>query len=207
MKSNIRKTELSVDEAAERLGVSTRTIRSYVQEKKIQALKVGRQWFIDVACLEAFAQRSGFERPDGAEEASECAKPKEGESKEKSRDEPSSSKAVTNLACFRLCLEAFQMPLWRREEEDSLTTRVQAIRADIIESLGAGYHSYGMTKLECYSRARALCGAVLGLLYSEEARLKTYAGEVAFIERKLMPAFSALLKKIERGGRRLAAWQ
>ena len=108
MKSNIRKTELSVDEAAERLGVSTRTIQSYVQEKKIQALKVGRQWFIDVACLEAFAQKSGFERPDGAEEASECAKPKEGESKEKSRDEPSSSKAVTNLACFRLCLEAFQ---------------------------------------------------------------------------------------------------
>jgi excisionase family DNA binding protein len=49
--------EVSVPEAANRLGVSTRMLRLYIESRKIQALKVGRKWFIDAASLEAFRQR------------------------------------------------------------------------------------------------------------------------------------------------------
>ena len=191
-----RKSEISVEEAAEHLQVSSRMIRTYLQEKKIQGIKVGRQWFIDLASLEAFGKKSGFEVPE------EKAAPREGLA-EPASDRPTRSSErsrLTHLACYRLCLEAFQMPLWKAAEEP-LGPRLRALRSDIVEALGAGYYSFGRAKIEWYSQARGLLGAGLGLLYSEEDYFKTYGPEITFIETKLMPAFSALLRKLERGDR------
>ena len=49
--------EASVDEASQVLGVTPRSVINYINTKQIQAIKVGKSWFINRASLEAFKQR------------------------------------------------------------------------------------------------------------------------------------------------------
>ncbi|MCB0342450.1 MAG: helix-turn-helix domain-containing protein [Bdellovibrionales bacterium] len=48
--------EISVREASYRLGLTQRQVRNYIQARKIAAIKVGKEWFVDVASVQAFAQ-------------------------------------------------------------------------------------------------------------------------------------------------------
>lgn len=57
-KKNTRET--TVDEAALELGVTTRSILNYIKLREIDALKVGKSWFINKASLDAFKQKHGF---------------------------------------------------------------------------------------------------------------------------------------------------
>ena len=53
-KNNI---ELSVKEASEMLGVTTRSILNYIKAKEIMAVKVGKSWFIKEPSLIAFSKK------------------------------------------------------------------------------------------------------------------------------------------------------
>jgi excisionase family DNA binding protein len=45
---------LSVDQVAERLGLQVRTVRAYIRDGRLNALKIGKQYRITRADLEAF---------------------------------------------------------------------------------------------------------------------------------------------------------
>ncbi len=45
---------VSVAEAAERLGRSTEQVRRYLREGRLEGRRIGGQWFIESAALEAF---------------------------------------------------------------------------------------------------------------------------------------------------------
>lgn len=53
--------ELSVKKAAQLLNLSERTVLNFIKQKKIQAIKVGRDWFIDYASFISFSEKHEFE--------------------------------------------------------------------------------------------------------------------------------------------------
>lgn len=50
------RTLLTVHEVAETLKVKETTIRTWIRERKLRAIKFGREWRIDAEDLEAFLQ-------------------------------------------------------------------------------------------------------------------------------------------------------
>ena len=53
--------ELSPQEAADKIGVSSRTILNFINQKRFDAIKVGKEWFIDEASFISFCKRYGYE--------------------------------------------------------------------------------------------------------------------------------------------------
>lgn len=54
-------SEMSVEEAATHLAVTPRSVINYIKAREIEAIKVGKAWHINLASLDAFKQRYGFE--------------------------------------------------------------------------------------------------------------------------------------------------
>ncbi len=50
------RTLLTVHEVAETLKVKETTIRTWIRERKLRAIKFGREWRVDAEDLEAFLQ-------------------------------------------------------------------------------------------------------------------------------------------------------
>ncbi|GAB4587310.1 helix-turn-helix domain-containing protein [Nocardia sp. IFM 10818] len=61
----------SVEEVAERLGLHVRTVRGYVRDGKLAAVRIGKQYRIAQADLEAF---TGLPVPDAARESTRRAR-------------------------------------------------------------------------------------------------------------------------------------
>jgi excisionase family DNA binding protein len=55
-------TLVTVAEAARRLERSTEQVRRYLREERLSGRRIGGQWFIDAAALEAFSQQMREER-------------------------------------------------------------------------------------------------------------------------------------------------
>lgn len=54
MKIKNKQTDISVSDAADKLGVSPRSVLNYIKGKEISAVKVGKSWYINMASLDAF---------------------------------------------------------------------------------------------------------------------------------------------------------
>lgn len=189
-----KKIEFGVEEVATILGVSDRQVRKYIGEKELQAKKVGKTWFVDKASvdrvLSARSQVSTRLPEPLSEPLPELGPIKHGVKLKRSGNPES-------LACFRIAQRAFLMPLWR-QESGPMKSPLKDIEQAVVKSLGAGYYSYGATKVRYYSEARAQVGGALGLLYQDPKAKAKWAADVAFIESDLVPALSSLIKKIER---------
>lgn len=61
---------LSIDQAALRLGLQARTVRGYVRDGRLKAVKIGKQYRIARADLDAFAGIAPGPAPGGAEVSS-----------------------------------------------------------------------------------------------------------------------------------------
>jgi excisionase family DNA binding protein len=49
---------LSVQEVARRLGISPRGVVATIKSGRLKARHIGREWIIEVACVDAFAMES-----------------------------------------------------------------------------------------------------------------------------------------------------
>lgn len=63
--------ELSVKKAAQMLNLSERTVLNFIKQKKIEAIKVGRDWFIDYASFVSFSSKYEFPISERGEVLSE----------------------------------------------------------------------------------------------------------------------------------------
>ena len=71
-----------------------------------------------------------------------------------------------------------------------------------MESLGAGYHSFGAGKVMQYGKARSAAGSLLALISAEESIRVKLAAERDSISEKLLPALVALQRTAEKRGDR-----
>jgi excisionase family DNA binding protein len=65
--------EISVKKAAQFLKLSERTVINFIKQKKIEAIKVGRDWFVDYASFVSFAQKYDMRIFETREELSEVS--------------------------------------------------------------------------------------------------------------------------------------
>ena len=59
--------EISVKKAAQILNLSERTVLNFIKQKKLIAIKVGRDWFIDYASFISFSEKYQFDASANSE--------------------------------------------------------------------------------------------------------------------------------------------
>jgi excisionase family DNA binding protein len=171
--------EVNPEAAAELLKVHPRTVRNMIKNKQLDATKVNGKWFIKRLSLLNFAEgQSKNPDPKQPKNRLQCSGPK-------------------GLAAYRLCLHAFdQFELGVPDDEAS--SRIFKRKWDVIESLGAGFYSYGPEKLFHYRQARAALGALLGLIHAAEPHTLKMQKAVEFLELECNSALGSLLRKFEK---------
>jgi excisionase family DNA binding protein len=205
-KNNI---EVSVKEAADMIGVSTRSIINYIKAKEIAAIKVGKSWFIKEPSLIAFAQRHGLSNNQDIDETQavlqeEAAPVTTTKTKDTVFSKNKKAKyIIKNLKLYELAHKAFHMKKWTELNNDQAQTQLLLKLYDLklaaLELIGAGYHSFDKKeKRNLYNQSREKVGGILALLYFDEKLEKAWATEIKFMENQLLAAYSSLIRKMEK---------
>jgi excisionase family DNA binding protein len=182
--------QLSLEQAAQRLGKSVRQVRYLIQTGALRAAKTGGRWLIDAADLPLSAPqraavgrretalRDAVERGLGLDEA------------------PPARYSVRDLKAFQLAL-----PLYRQGSEllGADHAAVAALRTALI-LLAQGCHRFDHAdKAAAYRAARDLASlAVCELVLTDRGEAEPL---IRAIEQDLMAAFSGLLRRLERRAR------
>lgn len=214
-KTNTRET--TVDEAALELGVTTRSILNYIKLREIDALKVGKLWFINKASLDAFKQKHGFTSHANAavndtdtelKSETPSAKP---EKFSKTRGpnlkrEKREIYPVHSLRLFQIAhetLHSLNVQTLLPQDRPDLHRKFLTLKMEALEFLGAGFYAFGSrNKALLYGRSREKVGGMLSLAYFYQHEQNKTAKEILKIEEELMPAFSSLIRKIEKKNER-----
>ena len=215
-KNNI---ELSVKEASELLGVTTRSILNYIKAKEIMAIKVGKSWFIKEPSLIAFSkkynlgdfksdlknsQEKSGEKEQGPAENSLANSNGPIKNKPFVRKNPKKKQYIVNtLKLYEIASQAFSMKKWQELEKSNELNlpmqRIHSLKLDALELIGAGYFSFNKNeKRNLYNQSREKTGAILAILYIDLKVKELWSDEVYFIENQLLAAYSSLIRKMEK---------
>ena len=219
LNSSENSTEINVDQVAAILEVSERTVLNYIKARQIKAVKVGKRWFVDRASFESFQKNRGTPTRNLCQiSPSEGEDLRRGMKNEESTTEQATlpqkevkfipqcipaerrkeKKNIKSLACYRLTIEAFKMPMWQQTENKDYSKCLKEFRYKILEHLGAGYCSFGPGKRYHYDQVRGLVGSILALMYSDDNASTIYEKDLLFLENDLLLAITSLIRKIER---------
>jgi len=204
--TNAASLEITVEQAAALLGVTPRSIINYIRLKEIEALKVGKSWFINRISLEAFQQRYGLSPRPGIESAPEIEKDAEveieAETEPATRRERRATYPVHGLRLFQIMrdtLARLDAHNWLPPDRPDLKRKLSELKFEALEYLGAGFYAYGAhNKAALYNRSREKVGGMLCLLYFHQSQGCPVPDDVAKIEEELMPAYSSLIRRIEK---------
>ena len=102
---------------------------------------------------------------------------------------------LSSLRCYQVACQAG----WQNLPVEEVTRRVHDLKMAAFENLGAGFYSYeNAEKVRYYNQARAALGSIVALLCSCKARRDQWNHEISVIESQVIPACSALIRKIEK---------
>lgn len=191
--------EISVPEAAEKIGISERQVRNQIKARNIKAIKVGKRWFVDELSVLSFIKQYGDLRVTAASTTrSEPLNEKDDPAAttiRKNKKAPKQQFPIEGLRVFELSRDFF---VSFKSTEDLPRVALQ-IKHDIFKFLGAGYYSFGKKhKILYYQKARAAYGAFLSVLLSDPEHSGRFNPELLYIQEKLLPAMSALIRKMEK---------
>ncbi|WP_415061561.1 helix-turn-helix domain-containing protein [Bdellovibrio sp.] len=201
-----KKTEISVREAARQINCTERTIINFIKMKRFEALKVGRDWFIDYASFVSFAKRYDYALLDEEETSADDLRPPNSSierNPEKDLEKyPVAKKRhgnIETLRVYQMFKDIFEKGRFKAESSHPCELRITNLGAGVLEEIGAGFYAFGahMKRLH-YINARARLGAIIALLHSDENLRKRWQEEIEQIEERLLPAFGALIKKLEQ---------
>lgn len=120
---------------------------------------------------------------------------------------------IRGLNCYRLAVDIFARESWCAGDssdafslggaisKELLINRIGVLQLQILETLGAGYHSFGNAKVTQYGKARAAAGSLLALISASGTIGGALEAERAAVEEKLLPALIALQRTAEKRGR------
>lgn len=206
---NKKQIELNPQDAASRIGVSPRTILNFITQKRFEAVKVGREWFIDEASFVSFCQRYGYAYEQNNSSVAEdkigeiLSEPSNAIPKESTaaKEVSKGMKGLESLRSYQLLCEALQnimqhLDTMRAKQIEARRCFDSVLKA--LEDLGAGYYAFGFEdKSRHYRRARSYLGAALALkpfLIEISTPIKSF---FEFLETRVIPSITALLRKIE----------
>ena len=214
--------EISVKKAAQMINLSERTVLNFIKQKKIIAIKVGRDWFIDYASFVSFSEKYEFPITDLAGSFGKVRKDSEkndvvSESFRKDSEisetlgEPNkiitplqnlSLKRVNHISSLRvyeLSRVIFANHNFTNVPSSKLEERAVELYWQTLESIGAGFYAYSWDeKKHYYSRARSSAGGLMALITTGEPLLSKWKKEGHELEEVLIPALGALIKTVEK---------
>lgn len=183
--------QLTLEQAAERLGKSVRQVRYLIKTGGLRAVKAGPRWLIDAADLPlSDGQRAAVARRDRALHAAV--------DRGLGLEEPTRPRySVRDLKAFQIL-----MPLYH-QTRDLLGAEHPAAAAlrTVLLQLTQGCHRFSVEeKTAAYRAGRdAASLAVYELLLTERGEAEPV---IVAIEQDLMAAFSGLLRRLDRKPRR-----
>ena len=181
--------EVNLEEAASLLGKSEKTIRVYINKKKIAATKVGGKWFLDLASI--LRLKSDLEVQLGNSEVQL--------GKLDNLAMGKSASGISSLAAYRQALKSLSLPMWQSLDEHAwLGEELKKLRIQILSSLGSGYYSFGRNKINFYNDARAGAGAILALCHSDPKYNQAWSHDLKNLEHEFLGAVTALVKRMEK---------
>jgi len=209
--------EVNLEEAASLLGKSEKTIRVYINKKKIAATKVGGKWFLDLASilrlksdLEVQLGNSAVQLGNSAVQLGNSevqlgnSEVQLGNS-EVQLGKPNnlalgkSASGISSLAAYRQALKSLSLPMWQSLDEHAwLGEELEKLRIQILSSLGSGYYSFGRNKINFYNDARAGAGAILALCHSDPKYNQAWSHDLKNLEHEFLGAVTALVKRMEK---------
>lgn len=195
---NKTKLEISVQEAADHLGVTTRTVLNYIRQKEIEAIKVGKNWFIKSPSLDALVIRYGFKKlrsqnPEeiGGDTETHKIKPIAGITEGKRKK----TQSLATLRLFEVVKSSLIDTNLEKENQAFLLDHFNHLKLEAIEYLGAGFYAFEFQhKKSYYNLSRQKISGMLSLLHSFDPKNV----RIKILEDDLMPAYSALIKKLEK---------
>lgn len=181
--------KLTLKDAAKRAGISERRMRYLIQNKRVKAEKVGRQWLIDEGDLTYSEARR---EADARKQRQLVAAVEDG----LGLDEPGTRPArysIYDLKAFQIALPIF------RDLSTTLSPNHPACEAlrQTLRDLTTGCHRFDRSeKAACYRAARdAASSAVFELALSEHERARELLNQ---IEQELMAALAGLMRRVDR---------
>ena len=198
-KANKNISQITVGETSAILGLSERSVLNHIKSKEIEAIKVGKKWFVSQASAEAFLQRHRFYGKGLAVKPKDI---KDGKREDDYELRRSDNQTLASLRCYKLCRKAFQMPKWNplQIDDTTLSERLLVLKLKAIESLGCGFYAFRSgTKSQWYETSRSAVGGIVALLHSgDDVFSDQWQEELEFLEQELLPAYSSLIRKIEK---------
>lgn len=149
------KKSLTVEEAAELLGVGVRTIINYLHSKRLAGNKVGKKWFIN---LDSFKELQGVQ-PEELEFPSTNSKPLEISTK----DGPWKIK----LSAFKRILECSKVLSEEKVLDSQILEKLSLNLEYSLEMMINGYFSFGQSKVIYYEKSKEGLSRGLAILYVE----------------------------------------
>jgi excisionase family DNA binding protein len=189
MKNKNKLTDLSVGEASEKLGVSTRTVINYIKSKEITAIKVGKSWYINKASLDSFILKYKFNPKD--------IKTTNNEIKE---DTNNKKYSVKDLRLFIKISELIPYGCFNTISlKEEMLTKVSNLHLAAFEYIGAGYYSFGAAnKMHHYEKSREKVAGIIAILYGEKSKDSKIQEFLNKIEDDLLPVYSSLIKRMDK---------
>lgn len=184
--------QLTLKQAADRLGKSLRQVRYMVQQGKLAAVKVEGRWLIPADALPLSDGREAARARATATLDAQVEKAVEAHPEAA----PQRRFSVRDLKAFQLA-----QPLYARTRE-ALGPEHAATLAllDTLEHLTRGCHRYAWPeKGSAYGAARDTASRAVCLLLLEDEAAAAIATEA---EQELMPALGGLIRRVERKVRR-----
>lgn len=203
--------EISVKKAAQILNLSERTVLNFIKQKKLIAIKVGRDWFIDYASFISFSEKYEFDASANSEnfrneesfsEISENATqsiPKEKNEGEVQKKPLGLKNHLPSLRVYELAKKLLNEDLISLKSTSVLDERIQNLIFSTLEAIGSGFYSYSWDEKRFhYSRARGHAGGAMALIVCHEKTLGKWRSLNFELEESLLPALGALIKTVEK---------
>lgn len=183
-----KQADITVTDAAQMLGVSTRSVLNYIKGKEFSAVKVGKSWYINKASLDAFIKRHKFD-------VSETKPPNN-----KYKDDIEKKYSVKELRLFVKMKELVPLNCFNELSlTEDVKIKVSELHLSAIELIGAGYYSFGAAnKMHLYEKSRAKIAGIIAILYGVKTQENKIQSLLESIEQELLPVYSSLIKRMDK---------